>query len=186
MLTNSLCFNWSGSDPYREICKDLFLTSCERFFFLLDFGWQTTQGLSNQQVVFFVFKKNKNLDALTRVGGFLALVHTPGPAAVAWPRNVPEMPAPLCRCLQPPALSQPPAAWGPQEREELQGGHAVPSESSPILETCLHSWARAAKTGMPFLEHKSCKEKPRELGVLNLEEAQGRSSCSLQPPQEML
>lgn len=32
MLTNSLRFNWSGSNPYREMGKSLFLTLVQKIY----------------------------------------------------------------------------------------------------------------------------------------------------------
>lgn len=57
MLTNSLCFNWSGSNPYREICKDLFSTSCERFFSYLILVAKQHRGFQTNRWYFLCLRK---------------------------------------------------------------------------------------------------------------------------------
>lgn len=74
MLTNSLRFNWSGSNPYREICKNLFPTSC-RFFSPLSFGCWTMRGsFPVQKVAIFVLRKKE----MPRYAGCPAWMPWPG------------------------------------------------------------------------------------------------------------
>lgn len=48
-LTNSLRSNWSGSNPYREICRNLSSTPCKKLFFPTRFWLSNNAGASQRR-----------------------------------------------------------------------------------------------------------------------------------------
>ena len=174
MLTNSLSFNWSGSNPYREICKNLVSTSCKRFFPYSVLVVEQHGGFPEQKVVIFVLRKKKPAVCQLPVpaappgcpdlaGSFPCLAAHYRVSGRCMASKCPCLPRDARRPQQVPAA--PPAPWqrpagreASGAREEPQGGHPFPSGSGPVFKPCLCSWAHAAKTRVPFLPRAVWKQ----------------------------